>query len=95
MQGELLKKLRYKQGRALVLHAPEGYKLGIEDSGEPVGTYDFLFGLHILSKAPRSKRILTAIACLRSFKIFLLIAQLAMWRWTKNGPLCASAIKIK
>ncbi|UKS25400.1 hypothetical protein LOZ80_27955 [Paenibacillus sp. HWE-109] len=42
MQEELLKKLRYKQGRALVLHAPEGYKLGIEDSGEPGGTYDFL-----------------------------------------------------
>ncbi|MEC0226074.1 hypothetical protein [Paenibacillus alba] len=42
MQEELLKKLRYKQGRALVLHAPEGYKLGIEDSEEPSGTYDFI-----------------------------------------------------
>ena len=31
MQEELLKKLRYKQGRALVLQAPEGYELGIED----------------------------------------------------------------
>jgi hypothetical protein len=42
MQEELLKKLRYKQGRALVLHAPEGYKLGIEESEEPSGTYDFV-----------------------------------------------------
>lgn len=42
MQEELLKKLRYKQGRALVLQAPEGYKLGIEDSEEPNGTYDFV-----------------------------------------------------
>lgn len=42
MQEELLKKLRYKQGRALVLHAPEGYKLGIEAPEEPSGTYDFV-----------------------------------------------------
>lgn len=42
MQEELLKKLRYKQGRALVLQAPEGYKLGIEDIEEPNGTYDFV-----------------------------------------------------
>ncbi|MCY9667194.1 hypothetical protein M5X11_20030 [Paenibacillus alginolyticus] len=42
MQEELLKKLRYKQGRALVLQAPEGYKLGIEDNEEPNGTYDFV-----------------------------------------------------
>ncbi|NOU86416.1 hypothetical protein GC102_11630 [Paenibacillus sp. LMG 31460] len=42
MQDELLKKLRYKQGRALVLQAPEGYKLGIEDNEEPNGTYDFV-----------------------------------------------------
>lgn len=42
MQEELLKKLRYKQGRALVLQAPEGYVLGVEDDGEPVGTYDFI-----------------------------------------------------
>lgn len=42
MQDELLKKLRYKQGLALVLQAPEGYKLGIEDNEEPNGTYDFV-----------------------------------------------------
>jgi spore cortex formation protein SpoVR/YcgB (stage V sporulation) len=42
MQEELLKKLRYKQGRALVMQAPEGYALGIEDQEEPSGTYDFI-----------------------------------------------------
>jgi hypothetical protein len=42
MQEELLKKMRYKQGRALVLQAPEGYKLGVEESEEPNGTYDFV-----------------------------------------------------
>lgn len=42
MQEELLKKFRYKQGRALVMQAPEGYELGIEDQGEPSGTYDFV-----------------------------------------------------
>ncbi|MFS0840968.1 hypothetical protein [Paenibacillus sp. 1P03SA] len=30
MSEVLLKKLRYKEGRALVLNAPEGYRLGIE-----------------------------------------------------------------
>ncbi|AEI46359.1 hypothetical protein [Paenibacillus mucilaginosus] len=39
---ELLKKLRYKEGRALVLNAPEGYRLGIEENGEPGETYDFV-----------------------------------------------------
>ncbi|CAN7745254.1 hypothetical protein LJR153_006546 [Paenibacillus sp. LjRoot153] len=42
MQEELLKKLRYKEGRALVMQAPEGYKLGIEDHGAPSGTYEFV-----------------------------------------------------
>ncbi|MEC0245240.1 hypothetical protein ACI48J_00450 [Paenibacillus chitinolyticus] len=30
MSEELLKKLRYKEGPAFVLNAPEGYRLGIE-----------------------------------------------------------------
>ncbi len=42
MQEELLKKLRYKQGRATVLNAPEGYRLGIETEGETAGSYDFI-----------------------------------------------------
>ncbi|MGG1552569.1 MULTISPECIES: hypothetical protein [Paenibacillus] len=42
MQEELLKKLRYKQGRALVLQAPEGYKLGVEEAGDPSGKYAFV-----------------------------------------------------
>lgn len=40
---ELLKKLRYKSGRALVLNAPEGYHLGIEAAdSEAVDKYDFV-----------------------------------------------------
>ncbi|SEG26972.1 hypothetical protein [Paenibacillus sp. UNC499MF] len=36
MSEELLKKLRYKEGRALVLNAPEGYRLGVEaETGSP------------------------------------------------------------
>lgn len=53
MQEELLKKLRYKQGRALVLHAPEGYKLGIEEPEEPnAPTISFSF---LLMMQPRLK----------------------------------------
>ncbi len=51
MQEELLKKLRYKQGRALVLQAPEGYKLGIEDRRSRMGlTISFSF---LLTMRPR------------------------------------------
>ncbi|MDP4172152.1 MAG: hypothetical protein Q8906_16195 [Bacillota bacterium] len=39
---ELLKKLRYKEGRALIMNAPEGYSLGIESDVSPEGTYDFV-----------------------------------------------------
>ncbi|WNQ12033.1 hypothetical protein MJA45_02940 [Paenibacillus aurantius] len=42
MQEELLKKLKYKEGRALVLNAPEGYRLGVEEEGSPEGTYPFV-----------------------------------------------------
>ncbi|WNR44172.1 hypothetical protein [Paenibacillus roseipurpureus] len=42
MQDDLLKKLRYKQGRALVMQAPAGYTLGIEDSAAPSGSYEFV-----------------------------------------------------
>ncbi|WP_409347005.1 hypothetical protein [Paenibacillus sp. MBLB4367] len=39
---ELLKKLRYKDGRAAVWNAPEGYFLGIEEEKSAEGTYDFV-----------------------------------------------------
>ena len=45
MEQELLKKLRYKEGRAAILNAPEGYSLGIEQ-GESAdlaeGPFDFV-----------------------------------------------------
>lgn len=43
MSAELLKKLRYKQGPALVVNAPEGYDLGIGAENEPEdGPYAFV-----------------------------------------------------
>ncbi|WP_199617728.1 hypothetical protein [Paenibacillus alkalitolerans] len=42
MNEELLKKLRYKEGRATVLNAPEGYRLGIE-AGEVIGEANDFF----------------------------------------------------
>lgn len=43
MQAELLKKLKYKTGRALVRNAPEGFRLGIEEAADAAaeGEYDF------------------------------------------------------
>lgn len=42
MNEAILKKLRYKEGRAAVINAPEGYELGTQDEGEREGPYDFL-----------------------------------------------------
>ncbi len=42
MAEELLKKLHYKEGRALVLNAPTGYHLGVENGGAMDGKYDFV-----------------------------------------------------
>lgn len=39
---ELLKKLRYKQGRGTVLAGPEGFRLGIEGEGQTEGRFDFV-----------------------------------------------------
>lgn len=42
MEQELLKKLRYKEGRAAVLNAPDEYRLGIESGEETGEKYDFV-----------------------------------------------------
>lgn len=42
MNEGLLKKLRYKEGQALVVNPPEGYKLGIESKKSAEGKYDFV-----------------------------------------------------
>lgn len=44
MQEELLKKLRYKSGQALILNAPEGYTLGIETGSDagPEAKFEFV-----------------------------------------------------
>lgn len=42
MNEAILKKLRYKEGRATVLNAPDGFRLGIEEGNGTEGTYDFV-----------------------------------------------------
>jgi hypothetical protein len=42
MSAELLKKLRYKEGPALVLNTPEGFDIGFESSSALEGTYGFV-----------------------------------------------------
>ena len=42
MEQELLRKMRYKEGRAAVLNAPAGFQLGIETEGVTTGSYDFV-----------------------------------------------------
>ncbi|MFE5319845.1 hypothetical protein ACFQ88_14160 [Paenibacillus sp. NPDC056579] len=42
MNEALLKKLRYKEGRALVVNAPAGYKLGVEGTDTAEGLYEFV-----------------------------------------------------
>lgn len=42
MDQALTKKLRYKEGRAAILNAPEGYSLGIEADSSLEGSYEFV-----------------------------------------------------
>ena len=42
MTEQLLKKLRYKDGKALILNAPDGYQLGIETVEKLEGKHEFL-----------------------------------------------------
>ncbi|GGG61954.1 hypothetical protein [Paenibacillus radicis (ex Gao et al. 2016)] len=42
MNEALLKKMHYKQGSAIVLHAPEGYVLGVESDDGQAGPYAFI-----------------------------------------------------
>lgn len=42
MDASLAKKLRYKEGRALVLNTPQGIDLGIHSEDKPDGTYEFV-----------------------------------------------------
>jgi hypothetical protein len=39
---EVVKKLRYKSGRAIVRYAPEGFRLGIETDDKLDGKFDFV-----------------------------------------------------
>ena len=58
MLEQLVPKLRYKTGRAAVLHAPEGYRLGIEEEGAPNGTYEFV--MIFVNNAKEAEECLTS-----------------------------------
>ncbi|NHM32838.1 hypothetical protein [Neobacillus terrae] len=66
---ELLKKLRYKEGRALVLNAPEGYSLDIEEDTQPEGTYDFV-QLFVLNSEDVKKLFAATIPFLKEDALF-------------------------
>jgi hypothetical protein len=66
---ELLKKLRYKQGRALVLNAPEGFSLGIEVDTLPEGTYEFV-QLFVLNSEDVKKSFAATIPFLKEDALF-------------------------
>lgn len=42
MGSDLLSKLKYQGGRALIVNAPEGYSLSAENSGGAEGDYPFI-----------------------------------------------------
>lgn len=69
---ELIKKLKYKTGRAAVLHAPEGFTLGIEEEGKPEGKYDFLM-LFVNNAKEVEERVPGAIAMLNGDAVFWIV----------------------
>ncbi|MFD2612270.1 hypothetical protein [Paenibacillus gansuensis] len=44
MDNELLKKMKYKGGRAAIMNVPEGIQLGLPAVQELEGAYDFVVG---------------------------------------------------
>ena len=69
---ELIKKLKYKTGRAALLHAPEGFTLGIEEEGKPEGKYDFLM-LFVSSAKEVDERLPSAVAMLNGDAVFWIV----------------------
>jgi hypothetical protein len=66
---ELLKKLRYKEGRAIVLGAPDGYRLGIEAGEGLEGKYEFI-QLFVNSAEEAEEQVLKAIPFLNEDALF-------------------------
>nr|WP_207789285.1 hypothetical protein [Neobacillus terrae] len=61
--------MRYKEGRALVLNAPEGYSLDIEEDTQPEGTYDFV-QLFVLNSEDVKKLFAATIPFLKEDALF-------------------------
>jgi len=69
MNNELLKKLRYKEGQAVVINAPEGYILGVEGSSESEGGSDFV-QLFVSSTTELNEKLGQAILLLKEDAVF-------------------------
>jgi hypothetical protein len=66
---DVLKKLRYKEGRAIVLGAPEGYRLGIETGETLEGKYEFI-QLFVNNAREAEEQMLKAIPFLNEDALF-------------------------
>ncbi|HET7559518.1 MAG TPA: hypothetical protein VFK80_06120 [Limnochordia bacterium] len=71
MDEALLKKLRYKEGRAVILGAPDGYAPGLELGDAPSGEYDFV-QLFVRDAAEVAAKLPTVIAHLKPDAVFWL-----------------------
>jgi len=70
MEQELQRKLRYKEGNAMILNAPAGYRLGIQTSGEKSNEpYDFL-QLFVHNAQELDEWLAKAIASLKEDAVF-------------------------
>jgi len=68
--GELLKKLRYKSGSAVVLHAPEGYAPGIGEQPPADGKLYAFVQLFVNNAQDLAERAAGAIALLEEDAVF-------------------------
>jgi hypothetical protein len=66
---ELLNKLRYKEGRAIVLGAPDGYRLGIEAGEGLEGKYEFI-QLFVNNAEEAEEQVVKAIPFLNEDALF-------------------------
>ncbi|WP_373230882.1 hypothetical protein [Cohnella sp.] len=66
---EVVKKLRYKSGRAIVLHEPEGFRLGIETNDGREGKFDFVL-LFVNNASEASERLQQTIPLLNEDAVF-------------------------
>lgn len=66
---EVVKKLRYKNGRAIVLHPPEGFRLGIESEDGQEGKFDFVL-LFVNNASEASDRLQKTIPLLNEDAVF-------------------------